>query len=214
MMREPANALTHLAGVLLSLVALVALVTIGIRSGDGLVAASLIIYGLSQLGSYTASTLYHALHLPPIASDRLLQVDCVLVFVFIAGSYTPVCLIALHGGWRWGLLAAVWAMALGGLVMKLCWLHAPIWLTTALYVGMGWVALAAIPPLMRALPDGGMGWFFSGGIVYTVGAVIFAFDRPWPRPGVFEAHAVWHLCVLGGSACCFWAIVRYVVPLA
>gem|GEM_PF-141455 len=214
MLREPANALTHLAGVLLSLVALVALVTIGIRSGDGLVAASLIIYGLSQLGSYTASTLYHALHLPPIASDRLLQVDCVLVFVFIAGSYTPVCLIALHGGWRWGLLGAVWAMALGGLVMKLCWLHAPIWLTTALYVGMGWVALAAIPPLMRALPDGGMGWFFSGGIVYTVGAVIFAFDRPWPRPGVFEAHAVWHLCVLGGSACCFWAIVRYVVPLA
>ena len=214
MLREPANALTHLAGVLLSLVALVALVTIGIRSGDGLVAASLIIYGLSQLGSYTASTLYHALHLPPIASDRLLQVDCVLVFVFIAGSYTPVCLIALHGGWRWGLLGAVWAMALGGLVMKLCWLHAPIWLTTALYVGMGWVALAAIPPLMRALPGGGMGWFFSGGIVYTVGAVIFAFDRPWPRPGVFEAHAIWHLCVLGGSACCFWAIVRYVVPLA
>ena len=214
MLREPANALTHLAGMLLSLLALVALVAIGIRSDNGLAMVSLIIYGLSQLGSYTASTLYHALYLAPVASDRLLQVDCVLVFVFIAGSYTPVCLIALHGGWRWGLLGAVWAMALSGLVMKLCWLHAPIWLTTALYVGMGWVALAAIPPLMRALPDGGMGWFFAAGIVYTVGAVIFAFDRPWPRPGVFEAHAVWHLCVLGGSTCCFWAIVRYVVPLA
>jgi hemolysin III len=214
MLREPANALTHLAGSLLSLIALVVLVHIGLGTGSSRALLSLSIYGLSQLALYTASTLYHGLRLAPVAMEWLLRLDCILVFVFIAGTYTPVCLIALHQGWRWGLLGVVWGVALGGLVLKLVWLHAPIWLSTTLYIAMGWVALAAIPALVQAVPGAGIGWFVAGGVIYTIGALIFVFDRPWPHPGAFEAHAIWHLCVVGGSGCCFWAIIRYVVPLA
>jgi hemolysin III len=213
-LREPANALTHLAGSVLSFVALVVLVHMGLGTGSSRALLGLSIYGLSQLALYTASALYHGLRLAPVAMEWLLRLDCMLVFVFIAGTYTPVCLIALHQGWRWGLLGVVWGVALGGLVLKLVWLHAPIWLSTTLYIAMGWVALAAIPALIQAVPGAGIGWFVAGGIIYTIGALIFVFDRPWPRPGVFEAHAIWHLCVVGGSGCCFWAIIRYIVPLA
>lgn len=213
-LREPANALTHLVGSLLAVVAFAMLVRIGIGTGDGRALLGLGIYGLSQLALYTASTLHHALRLSAAGMERLLRLDCMLVFVFIAGTYTPVCLLALQQGWRWGLLGAVWGMTLGGLFMKLRWLRAPVWLSTALYVAMGWVALAALPALVQAVPIGGLGWFIAGRVVYTVGALIFVLDRPWPRPGVFEAHALWHLCVVGGSSCCFWAIVRYIAPLA
>jgi hemolysin III len=213
-LREPANALTHLVGSLFSLVALVILVRLGLGTGNGRVLVSLSIYGLSQLALYTASTLYHGLRLTPVAMEWLLRLDCTLVFVFIAGTYTPVCLIALQHGWRWGLLGVVWGIALGGLVLKLLWLHSPIWLSTTLYVAMGWVALAALPALVRAIPRAGIVWFTIGGIIYTIGALIFLLDRPWPRAGAFEAHAVWHLCVVAGSCCCFWATVCYIAPLA
>lgn len=214
MLREPANALIHLAGSLLSLVALIVLVWIGIGTGDSLALVALSVYGCSQLALYTASTLHHALQISDAGMERLLRLDCMLVFVFIAGTYTPVCLIAMHHGWRWGLLAGIWGVAVAGIVVKMRWLEAPIWLSTSLYIAMGWVALAALPELIRALPRAGLGWFVSGGIIYTAGAIVFALDRPWPRPGAFEAHALWHLCVVGGSCCCFWAIVRYVAPLA
>lgn len=213
-LREPANALTHLLGSLLSVVALVILVHSGLVSGNGRVLFALSVYGLSQLALYTASTLHHGLRLSAPAMEWVLRLDCILVFVFIAGTYTPVCLIALQHGWRWGLLGVVWGVALGGLLMKLLWLRPPIWLSTTLYVAMGWSALAAIPALVQAVPGGGIAWFVAGGIIYTIGALIFVLDRPWPHPGAFEAHAIWHLCVVGGSSCCFWAIVRYVVPLA
>ncbi|GAC1395221.1 MAG: hemolysin III family protein [Chloroflexota bacterium] len=213
-LREPANALTHLAGSLLAAVALVILVWSGIRSGDTLTLVALTVYGTSQLALYTASTLHHALRLSAAGMERLLKADCVLVFVFIAGTYTPVCLIALRDGWRWGMLGAVWVLALVGLVLKVAWMDAPTWLSTALYVALGWVALGALPALVQAVPHGGLAWFVVGGLVYTAGAVVFVLDSSWPWPGVFEAHALWHLCVVGGSGCCYVAIMRYIVPLA
>ena len=213
-LREPANALIHLAGSVFSVIMLALLIRIGIGTGNGLALIGLSMYGLTQLALYVASTLHHALKIGEVGMERLLRLDCILVFVFIAGTYTPVCLIALQHGWRWGLLGAVWGMALCGLLMRIWWLHAPVWLTTVLYVAMGWVALAAIPALVQAIPQGGIWWFVAGGLVYTVGALIFVLDRPWPWPGVFEAHAIWHLCVVIGSGCCFWAIIDYVAPLA
>jgi hemolysin III len=213
-LREPANALTHLVGCLLAATALIALVWLGRASGNPLALLGLGIYGASQVGVYGASSLYHGLRLSPRGMERLLRLDCALVFIFIAGTYTPVCLIALQHGWRWGLLGAVWSLALSGLVFKLSWMAAPAWLSTGLYVALGWLALAALPALVQAVPGGGLGWLAAGGVVYTLGALIFLLDRAWPWPGIFEMHALWHLCVLGGSACVFWAIVRYIVPLA
>lgn len=213
-MREPANALIHLAGSLCSAIALVVLVRIGLATGNPLALISLSVYGVSQLALYLASTLYHGLRISTVGMERLLRLDCVLVFIYIAGTYTPVCLIALRDGWRWGLLVAVWSLAVVGLIAKLAWMDAPLWLSTLLYVALGWVALAAFPGLVQAVPPAGIWWFVAGGLVFTGGAVIFVLDRPWPWPGVFEAHALWRLCVVGGSACCFWAIVRYIAPLA
>ncbi len=213
-LREPANGATHGIGVILSVAALGVLLWLGWRGGSVALFVGFAVFGLSQLTLYIASTLYHSLRISEAGIRQLLRFDCAMVFVFIAGTYTPVCLVALEGGWRWGLLALIWGLALGGGAMKLRWLHAPVWLSTGFYVLMGWVAVLALPALVRAVPPGGIFWMFAGGIIYTVGAVIFALDRPALVPGVFEAHALWHLFVLAGSACFFWMMVRYIAPLA
>jgi hemolysin III len=213
-LREPANSLTHLVGVLLSLAALVALVAIGVRTGSALALIALIVFGLSQVALYTASTLHHSLDLSQASNARLLHLDRALVVVLIAGTYSPVCLLALHGIWRWGLLGAVWGLTAVGLVLMTRWMDAPQWASTACYVALGWVGLLAAPALFRALPLSGFAWMLAGGLVYTLGALIFLFDRPDPFPGVFGSHALWHCFVLGGSGCCFWLVVRYVAPLA
>ncbi|MHB8644314.1 MAG: PAQR family membrane homeostasis protein TrhA [Thermomicrobiales bacterium] len=211
--REPANGLTHLTGVFLSVIAMIVLVAIGLRMGNVLALIGLIIFGLSQIALYTASTLHHSLSLSPRGEARLLRFDCTMVVVLIAGTYTPLCLLALHGIWRWGLLGIIWGLVLAGLIMMTRWMDAPRWASTVFYVLLGWIGLLAAPALFRALPSAGTAWMLAGGVVYTVGALIFVFERPNLIPGKFDSHALWHLFVLGGSACCFWLIVRYVVPL-
>lgn len=213
-LREPANGATHGIGAILSVAALGVLLWLGWRAGSVTLLVSFAVFGVSQLLLYIASTLYHSLRVSEARIRQLLRFDCAMVFVLIAGTYTPVCLVALQGGWRWGLLALIWGLALGGGAMKLRWLHAPVWLSTGFYVLMGWVAVLALPALVQAVPPGGIFWMFAGGIIYTVGAVIFALNRPALVPGVFEAHALWHLFVLAGSGCFFWLMVRYIAPLA
>ena len=153
--REPANGLTHLAGVLLAVIACVALVWVGIRSDNPLALIGLSIFGVSQIGLYTASTLYHSLRVSPAIEQRLLKFDLVMVYVFIAGSYTPLCLVALHGAWRWTMLGIVWGLVASGLVFLTFWMHAPTWLSTTFYVLIGWVGLVMAPTLFHALPRGG-----------------------------------------------------------
>jgi len=205
--------LTHLVGIVLALAAFVILLWMGITARNPRVLIGFIIFGLSQIALYTASTLHHSLRVSAANRARLLRFDCMMVIVLIAGTYTPVCLLALHGVWRWGLLGTIWALVGGGLVMMGRWMQAPRWISTTYYVLLGWVGIVAAPALFHALPTRGFVWMLAGGAVYTIGALVFLFDWPNPIPGVFEAHALWHLFVLGGSACCFWLIVRYVAPL-
>ncbi len=212
--REPANGLTHLVGMVLSVVALAVLIATGVRLGDVPALIGLTVFGLSQLALYTASTLYHSLSPSPAAQARLLRFDCMMVVVLIAGTYTPVCLLALDGVWRWGLLTAVWLLALAGLMLMTRWMQAPLWVSTTLYVALGWIGLLAAPALFRALPTDGIVWLLTGGALYTIGALVFVCERPNPRPDVFGAHALWHCFVLAGSFCCFWLVVHYVVPLS
>lgn len=213
-LREPVNGLTHLVGALLAVAALVVLVWLAVRAGAIEQVIGFGIFGVSLTALYTASALYHLLPLSAAGVERLRRLDHMMVFVLIAGTYTPVCLIALGGAWGWGLLGLIWALATGGIVLKICWMRAPIWLSTLLYVVMGWVAVIAGPALFRALPIGGLLWIIAGGITYTVGALVFALDRPHLFPGRFDAHALWHVFVLGGSACHFWVMVRHIAPLA
>ncbi len=190
--------------------ALVVLLWLAITARDVRQVVAFTIFGLSQIALYTASTLYHSLPLTPAGIAKLRRIDHMMVFVLIAGTYTPICLVVLGGGWGWGMLAVVWSLAIAGLVLKSRWMHAPKWLSTGIYLLMGWAAVVAAPVLFHRLPSGALFWLLAGGIIYTVGAVIYALKRPNPIPGVFEAHALWHLFVLGGSACFFWMIVRYV----
>jgi hemolysin III len=125
----------------------------------------------------------------------------------VGGLLASVGLIALDGGWRAGLLSLIWGLALCGILLKLYWMHAPRWLSVALYLGMGWVALVAAPALFQAVPIGGIAWVLAGALVYGL-------KRPNPIPGVLGFHELWHLFVIAGSACHFWAVLRYIAPLA
>jgi len=212
--REPANGLTHLAGVALALGALPVLVRLALGTGSRSALVAFAIFGLSLIALYAASAAHHALPLGPVGIARSLRVDHMMIFVLIAGTYTPFCLLALEGGWRWGLLAGIWGLASAGIALKIGWMGAPVWLSTGLYVAMGWLAVLAVPAFLAVVPLAGLAWILAGGLVYTVGAIIFATGRPRLRPGVFGAHALWHLFVLAGSACHVWAIARYLTPLA
>jgi len=212
--REPVNGLTHLVGGLLASVGLGLLLATAARAGrmDQLVAFG--IFGFSLIALYTASALYHLLPLSPAGVARLRRVDHMSIFVLIAGTYTPFCLLALDGGWRVALLGIVWGLALGGILLKLFWMDAPRWLSVALYLGIGWVAVIAAPALFRAVPAGGMVWVMAGALIYSAGALIYGLRRPNPMPGVFGFHELWHLFVVAGSACHFWAVLGYIAPLA
>ena len=213
-LREPVNGLTHMAGGLLACVGMVVLLARATEAGraDQLVAFG--IFGFSLIALYCASALYHLLPLSPAGIARLRRVDHMMIFVLIAGTYTPFCLLALEGAWRAGLLVLVWALALCGILLKLLWMEAPRWLSVGLYLGMGWVAVFAAPALFRAVPLGGMAWVLAGALIYSAGALIYGLRRPNPVPGVFGFHELWHLFVMAGSACHFWAVLGYIAPLA
>ena len=213
-LREPVSGITHLVGGVLGGIGLAVLLEAAGRTGraDQLVAFT--IFGLSLVVLYTASALYHLLPLSPAGVARLRRVDHMAIFILIAGTYTPFCLLALDDGWRAGLLGLIWGLALCGVVLKLFWMEGPRWLSVGLYLGMGWVAVVAAPALFRAMPVGGTAWVLAGGLIYSAGALVYGLKRPNPVPGVFGFHELWHLFVVAGSACHFWAVLHYIAPLA
>jgi hemolysin III len=210
-LREPFSGLSHLSGALLGIAALVVLVSLA--RGKPWHLAGFAIYGATLIVLYTASTLYHLLPVSQRAVKRLLMLDRVGIYLLIAGTYTPLCLVPLRGGWGWSLLGIVWGLALFGSICEIVWRSTPQWVTTGLYLVMGWLAVIAFGPLVRTLTGAGLDWLVAGGIVYSVGAVICLTERPRLCPGVFGAHDLWHLCVLGGSACHFVMMFRFVAPL-
>ena len=136
------------------------------------------IFGLSLVALYSASALYHLLPLSPAGVARLRRVDHMMIFVLIAGTYTPFCLLALEGAWQVGLLSMIWSLALCGVLLKIFWMGTPRWLSVALYLGMGWVAVIAAPALFLAVPAGGMIWVLGGGLLYTAGALVYGSETP------------------------------------
>jgi hemolysin III len=209
--REPFSGLSHLGGAILGIAALVVLVTVARR--DAWHVSGFAIYGASLIVLYLASALYHLLPVSEPHIERLRRLDHIAIYALIAGTYTPICLVPLRGGWGWSLFGVVWGLALFGTIVELAWRRAPIWLGLVLYLVMGWLAVIALGPLHRALPGPALGWLVAGGLVYTAGSIVFALERPRLWPGVFSAHELWHLFVLGGSACHFVLMVRFVAPL-
>jgi hemolysin III len=206
--REPVNGASHLLGLLLAGAGTILLLQLA-REPAQLVAFA--IYGATLILLYGASALYHTLPLAERPLRALRTLDHIAIYFLIAGTYTPVALVTLHGAFGWTLLAAVWLIALAGIPFKLFFLDAPVWLSTAIYLGMGYMAVLAVVPLARAVSLGGLAWLIAGGIAYTIGAVIYACRRPNPFPGRFGHHEIWHLLVLAGSACHYAFMVYHVV---
>ena len=210
--KEPFSCYSHLLGVVLAVPGLIWLVLQS--NGEPLRTVGFSIYGMSLILLYSASTLYHWLPLSPHEEDLLRRFDHVAIYVLIAGSYTPVCLVTLRGRWGWSLFGGVWGLALIGALMKLFFRHLPRWTTAGLYLGMGWLAVVAVVPLARTLPVEGLMWLAAGGLFYTVGAVIYGAERPDPYPNVFGFHDIFHVFVLAGSGAHFMLMLRCVLPSA
>lgn len=204
---ELANRLTHGLGALFSVAGLVLMVVFSARYGDVWQVVSTAIFGATLVMLYTASTLYHS-----VQDERrkvlLQKFDHAAIFLLIAGSYTPFVLVTLRGPWGWSLFGVVWGLAIAGVALKFWYAGRFKLLSTLLYVAMGWLVLIALKPLMATLPIGGLQLLVAGGLCYTGGAVFYLWRRlPYN-------HAIWHLFVLGGSACHWSAVFCYVVPSA
>jgi len=212
-LKEPFNAVSHAIGIVLALAGGAYLV---LSSGGAPWRAwSFVAFTLSSVGLFTSSTLLHAVRARPRLEERLRRADHAAIFVLIAGSYTPITLVSLRSAgstWSLPLFLAVWVLALAGVVFKLAWFHAPRWLSTALYLLLGWMAIAVLGPLARALPPGGLALLAAGGVLYSVGAAVYALKRPDPAPGVVGYHGLWHLFVLGGWGAHFALMAAYVLP--
>lgn len=208
--REPVNGLSHLVAAIVSLVGLIALLVIGHANTGKEV--SLLIYGVTLVLLFTASATYHLVSAKRRVTAVLRKLDHAAIYLLIAGTYTPFCYNMFSGFWRWGLLSIVWVLALTGIGIKMFVMGAPRWLNTAIYLVLGWLIIFGIQELLAVLPGGALIWLLVGGILYTLGAVIYATKIPDFVPGKFGFHEVWHIFVILGALAQFVAVIVYVAP--
>ena len=209
-LRDPVNGLTHCIGAILSVLGLIVLICKSMNPAKPLHLVTFSIFGGSLILLYTISTLYHWLPFSEKGIQRLRRMDHMMIFILIAATYTPICLVALKGVWGWSIFGSVWGLAVLGIFLKIFWLQAPRWFSTTVYVLMGWVAIVGVLPLIKALGLGGFLWILIGGLFYTCGAVIYALKKPNPWPRYFGFHEIFHLFVMLGSLSHFWLMYEYV----
>ncbi|WP_233543893.1 hemolysin III family protein [Salinisphaera sp. Q1T1-3] len=203
---EIANTITAGIGAALSIAGLVVMVVFATLAGTAWHIVGVSIFGASLIFSHMASTLYHAIH-PPRAKRVLQIIDHLAIYFLIAGTYTPFTLVNLRGPWGWSLLVLIWALGLFGVIIKTTRLTRVPYLSTAFYVAMGWTVVLVIKPLLETVAPGGVTLLVAGGLSYTAGVIFYAWERmPYN-------HAIWHLFVIGGSACHLLAVLFYVIPL-
>ncbi len=204
---EIASTITHGIGAALSIAALSVLVVFAGLRGDAWRVVSFSIYGATLVLLYLASTFYHFFSNPRV--KRVFHIfDHSAIYLLIAGSYTPFCLVTIRGGWGWSIFGVVWGIALFGIMFKAFFTGRYNFVSTALYLVMGWIIVIAIKPLVVYLPAGAFPWLILGGLSYTAGVVFYAWERlPY-------GHAIWHLFVLAGSTLHFFAILLYVLPMS
>ena len=210
-LRDPVSSLTHLAGAILTIPYTAVLIGTAVHQASTRHIIAFAVFGVSLLLLYATSAAYHMPRFSEKAIRVLRRIDHMAIFVLIAGTYTPVCLLPLHGVWGWTLFGFVWGLAVTGIVLKAFWIQAPRWLSTAVYVLMGWLVLLAIYPLTQAVSATAVALLVSGGLTYTAGAVMYAIKWPRRRWGYFGFHELFHLFVLGGS-CLHAAFMFQLIP--
>ena len=212
--KEPGSAITHFIGMLMAIFAAVPLLIKAAHEPGRIYIISLTIYAASLILLYAASTTYHTFDISPKINTILKKIDHMMISVLIAGSYTPVCLIVLKGRTGLILLSIVWAIAIAGILIKAFWVYCPKWVSSVLYIGMGWTCVLAFTQILNNMSHAAFGWLLAGGIIYTVGGVIYALMLPLfnNRHKNFGSHEIFHLFVMGGSACHFVVMYAFLLP--
>lgn len=210
--REPINGFTHLGGAVLSFIGLLAMVIkTTLSSSSAIDITAVIIFGISLILLYAASATYHLV----VASDKVIaflrKIDHAMIFILIAGSYTPFCLMGLKGIKGWLLFLLIVSIAICGVIFKLIWFNCPRWISTCIYVGMGWISLIVIVPLYNSIPLGGIVLLVLGGIFYTIGAVIYATEPSKLNFKELGFHEIFHIFILLGSLCHFFSVFKYLI---
>jgi len=208
---EPGSALTHFLGFLFSLGGAAVLILNAVRFGGPWHVVGFSIYGTSLMLLYLASTLYHYVPITSAAKRTFQKIDHAMIFVLIAGTYTPITFLFPQRDWGWWLFGIIWTLAIGGIVMKAFGIGIRAWFSALPYIGMGWLILVAYGEMSHFLPYDALWWLTMGGVFYTVGAVFFGLDYYFRRTRWFGMHEIWHIFVLAGSACHFWVMYRYLV---
>jgi hemolysin III len=213
--KDPGSAITHFIGMLMAAFATLPLLLKASQVPDKIHMISLGIFALSMILLYTASTVYHTFDLSDKINRRLKKFDHMMIFILIAGTYTPVCVIVLGGPVGFGLLGIIWAMAGIGICLKAFWVYCPKWVSSVIYIAMGWTCVLAFSPLLSALPSEAFGWLLAGGVIYTIGGVIYALKLPIfnNKHKYFGSHEIFHLFCLGGSACHFILMYYFVATM-
>ena len=210
--REPGSAITHYIGMMMALIAAVPLVIKASLSQNMLCIVAMVIFIGSMVLLYGASATYHAVNLQGKALKAFKKVDHMMIFVLIAGSYTPVCLLVLDKASGYPLLGLVWGTAIVGMLIKLFWVTCPKWFSSIIYIAMGWECVFVFGPLIQTLETGAFWWLLAGGLFYTVGGVIYALKIPFldHLHKYFGLHEIFHLFIMAGSICHFVFMFNYV----
>lgn len=209
--RDPVSGLTHLFGALISIVGLVILLNISYILKDNTSVLASYMFGISLILLYAASSTYHLVRASDKVIKTLRRIDHSMIYVLIAGSYTPVCLITLKGSLGDIIFAVIWGLAIIGILVKNFWFSAPRWLSTTFYIAMGWLVIAVIYPMSKVVPMEGIMWLALGGVAYTVGGVIYALKLPKIESKYFGFHEIFHIFVLIGSFCHYFFVLKYVL---
>lgn len=197
-LRDPISGLTHLGAAILAVAGLVILIVVS--WGKTLKLVSSLIYGFSLILLFSASATYHLTTAKPKVIAILRKVDHAAIYLLIAGTYTPFCINAFSGFWRWGLLSIIWGLALIGVLIKVFLINVPRWVNAGVYLIMGWLIVAAMKEMQTTLSPTTLSWLIAGGVIYTLGAIVYITKKLDFKPGVFGFHEVWHIFVILAAA--------------
>ncbi len=211
--KDPGSAITHFIGMLMAIFAAVPLLIKAAHEPSRIYVVSIAIYAASLILLYAASTTYHTFNKSEKINTLLKKVDHMMISVLIAGSYTPICLLVLGGKTGILLLCIVWGIAIAGILIKAFWVYCPRWVSSVLYIGMGWTCVLAFTQILNSMSLAAFGWLLAGGVIYTAGGVIYALKLPLfnSKHKYFGSHEIFHLFVMGGSACHFVVMYAFVL---
>lgn len=210
--KDPGSAITHFIAMVLAACAATPLLLKSWHNEAHGYTWALAVFILSMIGLYAASATYHALNISPKVNKLLRKIDHMMIFILIAGTYTPICMIVLGDKTGWTLLALVWGIAAAGILINALWITCPKWFSSLIYIAMGWVCVLAFTKIVRSLSPQGFAWLLAGGIIYTVGGIIYALKLPIfnSKHKYFGSHEIFHLFVMGGSLCHYVMMYRFV----